>query len=682
VPRIGWGKRSAWLLLLAPVLLAVAVRLPAPPEPEAAEPWIRGSLAIQGVRLPGDAGDSRGDLLVSLPLIAGQNVGFIAARAAGKAPSGDRGAWIREHEGTSRSILWGIWIAGAVAASLVAARAFSSAWGLLAGLLVAIVPIGIAGTRRLDAWALAAPLALFALLRAGADDRAGADRVVRGGAADALAWGAILSLTPLGWILALPALLFGGKRTRFALLFSIPIWLALDPSRIADPIGAVRAIRYDFVFAGWPGIGDGPIARLLIASWTPGIVALVLAVIGAWRFVRDGRFVLATTLLLLWIAPALFGARRPDGIGLIAPVAVILAVAGTEQIFSLSIRGRKLVAIAMALLLMVPVAWGSMRELAGDRERRDRALRLAEVIAGQMKGGGLLLRDPAAPPVPDSIPVFALPTHVERPEIWDFAYWPGWYGSFSHVLMSVRTLESIEREQARRPAGRTFLLALAEHADPIVSLGDPATDRRALILFRLRPGVPWSPDEIRGEWERTPGGKTGAGFLTDLAGFLAQQNKAKEAIEILRLALKWDDSDPRTWNNLGSTLLLLGDAKAAAESFEQGLRHDPESAELRYNLAKAYMQGKIPSRAVMELRRVIQRNPGFAPAHYDLARAAAGEEDWALAAQALEAYLSLVPNPPNRAQVESALGEARRRADAARAGTSAHRPGPAEGGNE
>ncbi len=73
----------------------------------------------------------------------------------------------------------------------------------------------------------------------------------------------------------------------------------------------------------------------------------------------------------------------------------------------------------------------------------------------------LLLRDPSAPALPDSIASFALPTYVERPEAWDFAYWPGWYGAFSYGLVRARTLDRIEDDPSRRPAGRSLVAVLA-----------------------------------------------------------------------------------------------------------------------------------------------------------------------------------------------------------------------------
>ncbi len=674
MPVPGIWSRWKFLFAILLVLLAVGLRLPSPPDPEAARPWIRGALAIQGLNLPGDAGDSRADLIVTLPLCIAQNAAYGAARLSGSTAE-SRGGWIRQHTRLSEAVLWILWLAAAAGAALLTGRRASPGWGVLAGLLVAGVPVGLAGTRRLDGWALAATLSLlvFRPRAPGANPSRGAGRILL----PAAIWGAILSLTPLGWVLALLRLLAGRREERLPILLAIPIWFALDPARLMDPAGAVSNLTHGFVFAGWPGIGDGPAGRLLFAAWAPGPVVMVLALWGSWLAVREKDVATACAVPLLWLIPALLGARRPDAVGLIAPLALALSVKGAERLYGLSARGRAAVSLALVLLLAVPVGYGAAREIHGVAERRLGTERLGEILSGQMKKGDLLLRDPAAPSLADSIAAFTLPTYVERPEAWDFAYWPGWYGAFSYCLVRARTLDRIEEDASRRPAGRSLIAALARHADAMLSLGDPATDRSALVLFRLRPGPPWTPAAVLGPWESTQGGRVEARYLADLGGFLAQHGKGSHAIEILRLALKWDDADAKAWNNLGSTLLLMGEAKSAAETFEQGLRRDPSSIELRYNLAKAYLAGNIPGRAAIELKKVLRANPDFAPAHYDLARAAAAEENWPLAIQALDAYLSMNPGAPNRPQIESALAEAKRRLEEERAADASRRLRPA-----
>ena len=147
------GSQQLVRLLALPILcavLAIGVRLPSPPQPEAAAPWVRGALALQGLRESGDSSEPRRDLAVALPLSVGQNIGYLAAKLNGGSQTPPRVAWIRGHETYARSLLWSFWITAAVAAALLALRVRPGGWGLLAGIAIAVVPIGIAGTNHSD----------------------------------------------------------------------------------------------------------------------------------------------------------------------------------------------------------------------------------------------------------------------------------------------------------------------------------------------------------------------------------------------------------------------------------------------------------------------------------------------------------------------------------------------------
>ncbi|MBM3286649.1 MAG: hypothetical protein FJY88_04775 [Candidatus Eisenbacteria bacterium] len=648
------GSRGSAAIVCA--LLALAIRLPFPTDPDAARAWTRGALALQGLRQAGEVGEARTELLVTIPLALGQNAAYAASAIAGEAAASNRSAWIRERESLSRAILAILWTAAAGLAAGLAARQGPGLWGWLAGFLAACAPIGIAGSQRLEGWALAAPLALIV-------SGPGRHRL------HFLLWSFILSLTPLGIVLAALGLILGGRARRLAVLLSLPIWFGLEPGRLTAPVEAISRLPFRFIAAGWPGIGDGPAGRLLVASWTPGVVVLVLCATGGLLLRREATARLRLAWIAsLWLLPAILGARRPDAVGLAVPVAAALSSVGAEAIHLRARRNRAGLRAALAIGIVLPVAWGAQVQIRAQLDRSGRAAKLAETLAREVGRSGLLLRDASTPEAPDSIPSFVLPTHIERPERWDFAHWPGWFGPFTHALFTARSLDAIRSDISRRPAGAALLRALALRADPIVSVGDPATDRGALVLFRLREGHPWRPEEGFEEWKKIKGGAEEARFLSDLAGFLAGNDRQSQAIDLLRLAIKWDPRNPRLWNNLGSALLMEGEAVEAAEALQEGLDLEPRSVELRYNLAKAFLAGNIPGRAAIELSKVIRDQPGFAPAHYELARAAAAEGNWALAAQALETYLRLQPAAPNREQVASSLAEARRRAGEGRRG--------------
>lgn len=647
-----FGSRDACWIPICCALLALIVRCATVPAPGDAAPWLDGARALQGLRNPGEVGPLRTDLVVAAPLIVAQHAGWLATRATGGDPGLSEGAWARKQEGFGRAILFLIWLGAAVGCAWFAARALPGGWGALAGAMTAIVPVGIGGTTRLEPWSLAAFFLIAAL-------------VARRRWIAVPAWGAAISLAPVGIVAATAILAVGRKEDRIAILASLPIWLALDPTRLTAPQVAIPRYFAGLITGGWPGIGDGAQGRLLVASWTPGpAVALFgLAGIPALLHEKDARYrAAAACVALLWIVPAILGARRPDGLGLVFPLAFALAAYGARAVAAHAVHGRTAVAVALGAIAIAPVLLGDFTNLRAQTTRRARAGDLARVLREEVGATGLLLRDPLAPAVSDSIATFTLPTHVGRPEAFDLAWWPGWYGSFSHALITVRTAEEIQRDRADRPASMAFLAALARHADRVRAIGDPDVDRSALLLFRLRPGPPWTPEDRLTRWEGMRGGKSDARFLSDLAGFLSLHGKADVAVDLLRLALRWDEGSPRILSTLGSTLLSMGEWKEAIEAIEPTLRANPGLIEMRFILARAYLAGNVPGRAETELRQVLTARPDFAAAHYEMARAAAAAGDWAIAAAALETYLAKEPNPVNRPQIEEALADARRRA--------------------
>lgn len=637
------------LLPIACALLAVLLRIWIPANHEAAAPWLAGSRAVQGIAAPGESGPSRTDLATAIPLIIVENASYLAARIAGETAGASAGVWIRAHRTPGTVLLRLIWMAAAAAAAFALARIVGGWWGALAGVLAASVPIGLVGTQRLEAWEIASLFLLLAFV---------SRRRVPG----VIGWSLATSFTPLAWIAAAAGLILGGRERRLQILMSLPVWFALVPGRLLAPGDAVAAIPAQIAAAGWPGWGDGAVGGALTASWTPGIVVLACGLVAWMRHGADRAVLLA--IALLWTVPALLGARRPDAIGLVAPAAIAAGVLGAEEIVSRARRGRDAIGVVLAVLLVVPVMVGSLSTTKSIAGRRDRTEELARLLAREVGSTGLLARDPDAPAPDDSIACFTLPKNADRADAWDFSWWPGWYGDFTHLLIRAGTVDAIERDPAARPIGRMMLAALSRHARRVAIVGDPVTERSAVILFRLDPGPPWSAPDRASAWKSVPANPEAARFVGDLAAFLSGVGRTGSAVELLRLALSWDGSNPRLWNNLGSSLLRMNEPKEAADAFGEGLRRDPQSVELRYGLARAYLLGKIPGRAEVELRRVLAARPDFAGAHYEMARIAASKEDWAEAARALETYLALEPHPADRAAVEAALAEARRRAAA------------------
>ena len=477
---------------IACALLAILLRLWTPASPGAADPWLAGALALQGSSVPGEAGLARTDIVISVPLVLCQNVAYAAARATGSADGLSATAWIRSHPAVGEAVLRFLWFAAAAGAAFVAARMVRAWWGALAGTLVALAPVGLVGTQRLEGWALAS---FFVLVAFGSARRS----------IGVMCWGFALSLSPLAWIAAAAGLVSGPRDRRLQILMSLPLWFALAPARLLSPATAVGEIPRQIAAAGWPGWRDGPAGRALAAAWTPGAAVLALGLV-AWLRARRSpeRIAALVSVAALWIVPALLGARRPEGIGLIAPIAIVIGVLGAEETCARARRGRAWIGAVLAVALLAPSAIGAAgtaRALAG---RRDRTQEIARLIAREVGSSGRLVRDPAAPAPPESIACFTLPTSVEHADSWDFAWWPGWYGDFTHMLISAGAVEAIESDPAGRPIGRGLLAALTNHAELVGRIGDPITERSAVLLFRMRPGPPWERPRPRGRVEVGP----------------------------------------------------------------------------------------------------------------------------------------------------------------------------------
>jgi hypothetical protein len=264
VPEIAERPTTRSRAVLVPIvcmILATVMRCVVPIDPETAGPWMRGAESLFGLSADASGSPERTDLAVALPLGLIQHAGWIAARVSGTAGAGDRGVWIRAHAAVGRIALSLVWILAAASAAALAAmiaqREAGSLPGLAAGVLVAVTSIGIAGTQRLEAWAIAAPMVagFFA---------------ARGIVARGVLLGLAVSFTPLAFVPAIAAALAGGSRSRLAVAISVPLWLALDWRRLVQIASVGDEFARAFVGAGILGTHGGEPGRLLIAPWGPG----------------------------------------------------------------------------------------------------------------------------------------------------------------------------------------------------------------------------------------------------------------------------------------------------------------------------------------------------------------------------------------------------------------------------
>jgi tetratricopeptide (TPR) repeat protein len=83
---------------------------------------------------------------------------------------------------------------------------------------------------------------------------------------------------------------------------------------------------------------------------------------------------------------------------------------------------------------------------------------------------------------------------------------------------------------------------------------------------------------------------TAWGTMSNLATAVKDQGRAAEAIEILKVAIKGDSTDPQLWNTLGTVLSEQADFQKAILFYDEALRLDPEHAHARYNRGNARLE--------------------------------------------------------------------------------------------
>jgi tetratricopeptide (TPR) repeat protein len=83
---------------------------------------------------------------------------------------------------------------------------------------------------------------------------------------------------------------------------------------------------------------------------------------------------------------------------------------------------------------------------------------------------------------------------------------------------------------------------------------------------------------------------TAWGTMSNLATAVKDQGRAADAIEILKVAIKGDPTDPQLWNTLGTVLSEQADFQKAILFYDEALRLDPDHAHARYNRGNARLE--------------------------------------------------------------------------------------------
>lgn len=107
--------------------------------------------------------------------------------------------------------------------------------------------------------------------------------------------------------------------------------------------------------------------------------------------------------------------------------------------------------------------------------------------------------------------------------------------------------------------------------------------------------------------------------LLNLAHCLIQQQKLDEAQDVLFIAAQGDEAHARLYGLLGIIAFAKYEFGSAIKYFKQALGLEPENAEVRHNLAMAYLKTEQSGEAVAELRRILLIAPDHIEARNNLA---------------------------------------------------------------
>ncbi len=176
---------------------------------------------------------------------------------------------------------------------------------------------------------------------------------------------------------------------------------------------------------------------------------------------------------------------------------------------------------------------------------------------------------------------------------------------------------------------------------------------------------------------QVPGGgePTEVAAAYELAVCRARAGKFEAAIEGLRRILGRAQNQVAIYQRLGECYMALGRLDEAVESFRQGLRLSPYSAELGFALAVAHDRDEDSAQAREALSQALSRDPRASSlaaanrvwvppleAHYYLGLAYLGAEDWSRSVMHFRRYLALAGETSwtrrARARYEEALGGA------------------------
>lgn len=175
-----------------------------------------------------------------------------------------------------------------------------------------------------------------------------------------------------------------------------------------------------------------------------------------------------------------------------------------------------------------------------------------------------------------------------------------------------------------------------------------------MVAFRNRD---WAGAErvCRQFMEQQPANAS-AWHLCGLAAF--QQQRADEAIELLRTATEKDPESGVTWNDLGNVLLEAGRHAEAVAALQQAVERRPEDASIYNSLGLACRDAGDLAAAERSFRRSVELAPRQAGIWSNLGRLLQSQDRWP---EAVDAFQEAVRAAPNRPDLHRLLVAALRR---------------------
>ncbi len=145
--------------------------------------------------------------------------------------------------------------------------------------------------------------------------------------------------------------------------------------------------------------------------------------------------------------------------------------------------------------------------------------------------------------------------------------------------------------------------------------------------------------------------------LVNLAQDSSNRGDWQSAILALDFALNQNPADTQALLLRGNAYRELGDFSQAMDNYNQALGIDPELAAVYHNRALTYMKQGDSTAALADFARAIEIAPTFGPAYRNRAELQLAAGNTAAAALDLQIYITLVPNAPDRAEVEAKIAE-------------------------